>query len=85
MRSITEATLVAYLKAKGFQETSPPKLVKNSVTFFFEDSLQLNQEIDNFFSHKTLAEPLTMAECLRLTKAQIIDIKRHVRDNKGGE
>lgn len=84
MRTITEANLVAYLRAKGFQETTHPKLVKNSVTFFFEDSPSLNDEIDTFFSRKTTIEPLAMTESLRVTKAQIVDLKVRGRRSGGG-
>lgn len=82
MRNIEEANLVAYLRAKGFQETSNPKLIKNSVTFFFEDTPELNKEINAFFGRKTTIEPLSMTESLRITKAQIVDIK--VRERRGG-
>lgn len=86
MRNITEANLVAYLKAKGFQEsTTRPKVIRNTVTFFFEESPELTQEIDAFFRHGTTIEPLAMAESLRLVKSQIVDIKRNEKLSGGGE
>jgi hypothetical protein len=83
-RNVTEATLAAYLKVKGFKEIAQPKLFKNSVTFFFEDSPQLTKEIEAFFGHETLAEPLAMAESIRLTKSLIVDMRRNQKSG-GGE
>lgn len=82
-RSITEVNLVAYLKAKGFQETSRPKLVNNVVTFFFEDSPELINEIGAFFSREATVEPLAMCEALRVLKVLIGDIRRNLRS--GGD
>ena len=82
-RSITEANLVAYLKAKGFQEVSRPKLVGNVVTFFFGDSPKLTNEIGAFFSREGTIEPLAMCEALRVLKAFIWDIRRNQKS--GGD
>ena len=82
-RSITEANLVAYLKARGFQETTRPKLVNNVVTFFFEDSPELINEIGAFFSREATVEPLAICESLRIIKALIGDIRRNQRSGGG--
>jgi len=78
-RNITDANLVAYLKAKGFQETARPKLINNAVTFFFEDSSQLINEVEGFFNRETTVEPLALCESLRVIKALIGDIRRNLR------
>jgi hypothetical protein len=78
-RSVSETVLVAYLRAKGYKETSRPKLVGSTVCFFFEDSPKLRQEIDVYFTREGIVEPMAMQENLNLLKGLITDIRRNPR------
>ena len=51
-RNVSETNLVAYLKCKGYKEVSPPRLVDNTVVFFFEDTPQLSKEIQAYFNRE---------------------------------
>jgi hypothetical protein len=84
-RIITEAPLAAYLRTKGFPETSRPKLIKNTVSLFFEDSPKLQEEIEIFFNREGVVEPLALIEALSVLRALIGDIKRNRRVNIGGD
>jgi hypothetical protein len=83
-RNVSDVNLVAYLKTKGFRETVRPKLTDNVVTFYFENSPKLSEEIDAYFNREGMVEPMAMCESLRLLKGLIGDIRRNQR-SQGGE
>ena len=78
-RSVSETILVAYLRAKGYKETSRPRLIGGTVNFFFEDSPKLNQEIEAYFTREGTVEPMAMQENLNLLKGLITDLRRNPR------
>lgn len=80
-RRVSDVNLVAYLKCKGYREVSRPKFTDPVVTFYFEASPKLSEDIDAYFSRDTMVEPMAMCEALRLLKGQIGDIRRN---QKGG-
>jgi hypothetical protein len=84
-RNITDVNLVAYLKCKGYKETARPKLTDQVVTFYFEPSQKLSEEIDAYFSREGVVEPMAMAEALRLLKGQIGDIRRNQKFGGGSD
>ena len=49
-RNLTEINLVAYLRIKGFRETQSPRYARPVVTFYFEDSPELQKEIDAYYA-----------------------------------
>ena len=82
-RNITEVNLVAYLKCKGYKETSRPKFTDPVVTFYFEESPKLSEEIDTYFNREGMVEAMAMCEALRLLKGLIGDIRRNPRSGGG--
>lgn len=84
-RYLTDTNLVTYLRAKGFPETDRPKLIKKSVTFFFEDTPKLNNEVEAFFNRETTIEPTSLFETLRVVRSLIIEIKRGLNTGGGSD
>ena len=84
-RRVSDVNLVAYLKCKGFRETARPKFTDPVVTFYFEASPKLSEEIDAYFSREAMVEPMAMCEALRLLKGQIGDIRRNQRGGDDNE
>ncbi len=77
-RHVTEINLVAYLRIKGFRETDSPHFTRPVVSFYFEDTPELQKEIDAYYGKKVLVEPTAMAEALRLLRSQILDVKKNL-------
>lgn len=84
-RTVTDLNLVAYLKTKGYRDSSPPKLIDNVVTFYFEDSQKLDEEIRTYFNREGMVEAMAMCEALRLLKGLIGDIRRNPRSGGGSD
>jgi hypothetical protein len=82
-RNVTEINLVAYLRIKGFGEIDRPHFTRPVVTFYFEDSPELQKEIDAYYGRKVLVEPTAMSEALRLLRSQILDVKKNQRAGGG--
>lgn len=82
-RNVSDVNLVAYLKTKGFRETARPKLTDQVVTFYFEESPKLSEEIDTYFNREGIVEAMAMCETLRLLKGLIGDIRRNPRSGGG--
>lgn len=76
---------MAYLRAKGFQETARPKLIRNVVTFFYEDTPKLKDEIGAYFSHEATVDPLAILEALRVLKALIGELRRNEKAGGGSD
>ena len=75
-RDISDTNLITYLRAKGFPETSRPKLIGKSVTFFFEDSPKLQNEIEAYLNKETLIEPTSLFDTLRVVRTLIVEIRK---------
>jgi hypothetical protein len=84
-RDISDTNLATYLRAKGFREISRPKLIKNAVTFFFEDSPKLTNEIEAFFNQETLVEPISLFETLRVVRSLVFEIKKTMKQGGGSD
>lgn len=76
-RPVSNTQLVAHLRAKRiFRESQYPKLIGTAVTFFFEDTPELDHEIQAFFNREALVEPSAMCESLRVIRSMIMEFKR---------
>ena len=84
-RNVTEINLVAWLRINGFRETAKPRFTRPFVTFHFEDSPELQKEIENYYGKKVLVEPMALSEALRLIKSQILDVKKNQRSEVSNE
>ena len=76
VREIVEFNLAAYLLVAGFKQISPPTLVNNSITFYFEDTTELSKAVTAFFMREAQIDPLSMAESVRKVKAIISNLKK---------
>lgn len=78
-RPIKDTKLVTYLRAKQFPETERPKLIKNSVTFFFEETPELRNEIEAFLNQETTVEPIALLETLHIVRSLIAEFKKGMK------
>jgi hypothetical protein len=66
MKPIIDLYLVAYLQTQGHKLVKYEKNERKTL-FYFEDVVK--QEIDKYFNHQALVDPLSLSEALRSLKS----------------
>jgi len=76
IREIYDLNLGAYLVSKGFKQTTKPKIVNSYLSRQFEDTPEITKEIEKYYNHEGLVDPLTFGENLRVSRNLISELKR---------
>jgi hypothetical protein len=75
-RKIYDINLVAYLLAKGFTESSLPKKEKDhQFYFYFKDTPELQEEIDNYYCSQPLVSAPAYAYHLKRLRVLLSEMK----------
>jgi hypothetical protein len=76
IRSVSDIHLAAYLTCRGHKQAQEPRVDLGHSTFTFEKSQKLDEDIEAFFHHKALVDPLVFAETLRRIKSWIFETRQ---------
>ena len=82
---VNDIALVSYLQTIGYKQTKDPILINHNVTYLYDDTSELRKEIEGFYNHRALVDPLALLETFRTIKTTTMELKRLGRVWGGGQ